>query len=84
MPQHKSAEKRVRISARRHARNKADITEMKKALKKVRGAGTKADAENALKKVVVLLDQLAAKKVIHRNKASNQKSKLTKVVNKMK
>jgi small subunit ribosomal protein S20 len=84
MPQHKSAEKRMRISARRHERNKADITRMKKALKKVRSAGTKADGEIALKKVVILLDQLASKKVIHRNKASNQKSKLTKVVNKMK
>jgi small subunit ribosomal protein S20 len=84
MPQHKSAEKRIRTSARRHERNKADITKMKKALKKVRGADTKADGEIALKKVVILLDQLAAKKVIHRNKASNQKSKLTKVVNKMK
>jgi small subunit ribosomal protein S20 len=84
MPQHKSAEKRIRTSARRHERNKADITKMKKALKKVRGAGTKADGEIALKKIVILLDQLAAKKVIHRNKASNQKSKLTKVVNKMK
>ncbi len=84
MPQHKSAEKRVRISARRHVRNKADITEMKTALKKVRSAGSKAEAGDALKRAVILLDKLAAKKVIHRNKASNQKSKLTKVVNKMK
>lgn len=84
MPQHKSAERRVRINAHRRLRNKADITGMKTALKKVRRAGSKAEAEDALKKAVKLLDQLAAKKVIHWNKASNQKSKLTKVVNRMK
>jgi small subunit ribosomal protein S20 len=84
MPQHKSAEKRVRISAKRHVRNKADITKMKTAVKNVRNAASKADAEAALKKAIKLLDQFSAKKVIHRNKASNQKSKLTSVVNKMK
>ncbi len=84
MPQHKSAEKRVRISARRHERNKADITRIKSAVKKVRSAGSKAEAEAALKQATILLDRLAAKKVIHRNKASNQKSKLAKVVGKMK
>ncbi len=84
MPQHKSAEKRVRVSARRRERNKADITKMKSAVKKVRTAASKAEAEEALKKAVKLLDQFSAKRVIHRNKASNQKSKLSAVVNKMK
>ncbi len=84
MPQHKSAEKRVRVSARRRERNKADITRMKTAVKKVRNAGSKAEAEEALKKAAKLLDQFSAKRVIHPNKASNQKSKLSAVVNKMK
>ncbi len=84
MPQHKSAEKRVRVSERRHTRNKADITRMKTAVKNVRNAESKAEAEAALKKAVKLLDQFSAKKVIHRNQASNQKSKLASLINKMK
>ncbi len=84
MPQHKSAEKRVRVSERRRARNKARSSAMKNAIKKVRSASSKTDGEVALKKAVTLLDKLASKGVIHRNKASNQKSRLTKAVNKLK
>jgi len=43
----------------------------------------KAKAETALKVAVSLLDKLAGKRVIHPNKAANQKSKLTKLVNKL-
>ncbi len=81
MPQHKSAEKRIRQSARRHQRNKANISKMKTLIKKVRAAKEKEKAAEALKIAVKTLDQLAAKGVIHKNKAANQKSKLTKLVN---
>lgn len=84
MPQHKSAEKRVRQSARRNARNKASLSKMKTLVKKVRSATEKEKAAAALKLAVKHLDLLAAKGVIHRNKASNQKSKLTRLVNAMK
>ncbi|MBI3004343.1 MAG: 30S ribosomal protein S20 [Ignavibacteriales bacterium] len=84
MPQHKSAMKRVRQYARREVRNKANISRMKTLIKKVRAAKAKDQASVALKNVVKFLDQLAAKGVIHFNKASNQKSKLTKFVNAMK
>ncbi|MCI0707817.1 MAG: 30S ribosomal protein S20 [Ignavibacteriae bacterium] len=83
MPQHKSAAKRIRSSARRRARNKADITRIKSVIKKVRAAKDKAAASAALKTAVTVLDKMAAKGIIHRNKAANQKSKLTKLVNKM-
>lgn len=83
MPQHKSAEKRVRQSARRGERNKARISRMRTLVKKVRGAKNKSDAATALKAAVQYLDRLAAKGVIHKNTASNQKGRLTKFVNKM-
>jgi small subunit ribosomal protein S20 len=44
----------------------------------------KEKAKADLKKTVKLLDQLAAKGVIHRNYASNQKSRLTKFVSTLK
>jgi small subunit ribosomal protein S20 len=57
---------------------------MKTAIKRVREAEDKAKAAEALVKTAKLLDQLAAKKIIHKNKAANQKSALTKFVNKLK
>lgn len=84
MPQHKSAEKRVRQSEGRHLRNKADLSRVKTLVKKVRSAKEKGSAEAALKTATKVLDQMAAKGVIPKNNASNQKSKLAKFVNAMK
>ena len=57
---------------------------MKTMLKKVRTSESKEAAQALLKDTVSFLDKLAGKKVIHTNKASNLKSKLTKHVNKLK
>ncbi|MBI3586522.1 MAG: 30S ribosomal protein S20 [Ignavibacteriales bacterium] len=84
MPQHKSAEKRVRQSARRHTRNKANLSKIKTLVKNVRTVKEKDKAAAALKIAVKTLDQLAGKGVIHKNRAANQKSKLTKLVNALK
>lgn len=84
MANHPSAEKRARVAKRRAARNSAAISRMKTALKKVRSATDKAKAASDLNRTMKLLDQLAAKGVIHKNKAANQKSKLTRFVNAMK
>jgi len=83
MAQHKSAEKRARSSRRRAARNTQWKTRMRNAIKAVRSAAEKEKALAELKKTVKLLDQLAAKGVIHKNKAANNKASLTKHVNKL-
>ena len=83
MPQHKSAEKRVRQNAKRAIRNKAQISKMRTLVKKVRSAKTKAEGTVALNPAVKYLDRMAAKRVIKKNTASNQKSRLTKHVNKL-
>lgn len=83
MAQHKSSEKRIRSTARRKKRNAEQKSAMKTLLKKVRTEKDKAKAAEALKQTVSLLDTLAGKRVIHPNKAANQKSKLTKIVNKL-
>ena len=84
MANHPSAEKRARSSRRRAARNFTAKSKMRTALKKVRSTKDKAQAESELRKTVKLLDQLAAKGVIHKNNASNHKSRLTKFVSAMK
>jgi small subunit ribosomal protein S20 len=83
MPQHKSAKKRVRSSEKKRARNKALKTGMKNVIKKVRQESTKEVAVKDLVSATALLDKMAAKGLIHKNKAANQKSKLQKHVNKL-
>lgn len=84
MAQHKSAEKRARISKRRAVRNKEWKSKMRSAIKRVRSTTEKDKALVELRKTAKLLDQLAAKGVIHKNKAANNKSSLTRFVNKLK
>jgi small subunit ribosomal protein S20 len=80
MAQHQSAEKRARVSKRRAVRNAQWKSKMRTAIKRVRDAKDKEHALPELKKTGKLLDQLAAKGVIHKNKAANDKSKLTRFV----
>lgn len=84
MAQHKSAEKRARIGKHRTARNREWKSRMRNAIKRVRATTEKEKAFAELRKTVKLLDQLAAKGVIHRNMAANNKSSLTKFVNSLK
>ena len=50
-------------------------------IKRLRAATDKTAAQELLKKVTSMLDRLAKKNIIHKNKAANNKSKLTKLVN---
>jgi len=83
MPYHKSALKRVKTSEKARRRNSHYKSTLKTAIKKLKATKTKEEAEIELRKVVSLLDKLVSKGIIHRNKASNQKSKLMKFVNAM-
>ena len=80
MAQHKSARKRARSSKRRAERNRHWKTRVKNAIKRVRSSKDRSSAMEQLGKTVKLLDQLAARGVIHRNKVANDKSKLSKFV----
>lgn len=84
MAQHKSAEKRTRAAVGRTLRNAALESRMRTAIKHVHSIKEKEKAQAELRKTVKLLDQLAAKGVIHRNKAANAKSRLTLYVNGLK
>ncbi|MEM1093562.1 MAG: 30S ribosomal protein S20 [Bacteroidota bacterium] len=81
MPQHKSAEKRVRQTARRREQNRLQRTRMRTLVKKLKQTEDKAAASALLKDVKAVLDRLATKGLIHKNKAANYKSKLEKHVN---
>lgn len=81
MPQHKSAAKRMRQNEKRHQRNKSQKSRLRTKIKKLRSLEDKEAAQELLNDVKGDLDRLAAKGVIHKNKAANSKSKLEKYVN---
>ena len=81
MANHKSAKKRIRANNAKKIRNRYWAKTTRNAVRKLRSTKVKEEASEKLPKVVSLLDKLAKKSVIHKNKASNLKSKLTKYVN---
>lgn len=81
MANHKSAIKRIRANAAKRLRNRYQAKTTRNAIKRLRDTTSKAEATPLLVKVVSMLDRLAKKNVIHKNKASNNKSKLTRFVN---
>ncbi len=83
MANHKSALKRIRQNEVRKTRNRYYHKTARTALKILRNEEDKAAASEQLPKVISLLDKLAKKNIIHKNKAANLKSKLTKHVNKL-
>jgi small subunit ribosomal protein S20 len=76
MAHHASSKKRIRQEAARRLRNRYYKKSSRTAIKAFRALTEKAEAEKFLPKVVSMLDKLAKKNNIHKNKASNLKSKL--------
>tara|TARA_B000000565_G_scaffold255833_1_gene238229 strand:- start:4954 stop:5208 length:255 start_codon:yes stop_codon:yes gene_type:complete len=84
MANHKSAIKRIRQSETRRALNKYQHKTTRNAIKVLKSTTKKKDASSLLLKVTAMLDKLSKRNIIHKNKASNLKSKLTKHVNALK
>ena len=72
--------KRVRQSKRDNIRNRHYKSMMKTSIKKVLQAD-KNDAADLLNEAISTIDRVCGKGIIHKNRASNHKSKLTKHVN---
>lgn len=80
MANHKSAIKRIRSNDAKRTENRYYAKTTRTAVKAVRSASTKKEAQDLLPKVNSMIDKLAKKSVIHKNKAANLKSKLAKKV----
>jgi small subunit ribosomal protein S20 len=83
MANHKSSVKRIRQTLSRRLRNKYYAKTTRNAVRDLRNTTNKPEASELYKKVSSMLDKLAKKNVIHKNKASNLKSKLALHVNKL-
>ena len=81
MANHKSSEKRIRQTETKKEQNRYYAKTMRNALKSIRTTTNKEDAAAKLPKLEAMLDKLAKKNVIHKNKASNLKSSVGKHVN---
>jgi small subunit ribosomal protein S20 len=76
----KSAKKRAKQTIVRNARNDSQRSMLRTAVKKVvkaLDANDAASAETAFASAQPLLDRMAARGLIHRNKAARHKSRLT-------
>ena len=81
MANHKSAIKRIVSNDTKRVRNKYKAKTTRNAVKNIRNTTNKKEAEKLLPKVTSLLDKLVKNNIIHKKKASNLKSKLTRYVN---
>ncbi|MDF3026217.1 MAG: ribosomal protein [Fluviicola sp.] len=83
MANHKSAQKRIRSNDVKRLRNKYQHKTTRNAVRKLRSLKDKKEANDLLPLVTSMLDKLAKRNIIHKNKAANLKSGLTLAVNKL-
>jgi small subunit ribosomal protein S20 len=86
MPNHKSAEKRVRQNEKRRAVNRSNRSDLRTQIKKLRTALAASDAgqsQELLTPTVSLIDKAVNKGILHRNTAARYKSRLTTHVGKL-
>ncbi len=78
MANHKSALKRIRQNEVRRVHNRYYAKTVRNAVKNFRSLTDKKEAVEQMPKLYAMIDKLAKKKIIHKNKAGNLKSKITK------
>jgi small subunit ribosomal protein S20 len=78
VPRIKSAKKRMRQGKTHTTLNRTQRSQLRSAIKKVRGAAA-AGAQAAYDEAVRLLDRAGRKRLIHPNAAARQKSRLAKL-----
>lgn len=81
MANHKSAKKRIRQTEAKRVENKYFSRTTRNAISELRDSSDKTEATTLLPKVSSMIDKLAKRNTIHKNKAANIKSSLTKHVN---
>ena len=80
MPNHKSAEKRVRQNEKRRAVNRSNRSDLRTQIKKLRAALTASDkiqSQELLTPTVSAIDKAVNKGILHRNTAARYKSRLS-------
>ncbi len=81
MANHLSAKKRIRQNGVRRLHNRYYARTTRNAVRQLQATTDKATAEDMMPKVIAMVDKLARKNQIHKNKAAHLKSKIAKHVN---
>lgn len=81
MANHKATKKDIRQSEKRRDRNRYYGKTTRNAIRKLLAVSDKTAATEELSKVISMIDKLAKRNVIHKNKASNLKSGIVKKIN---
>ena len=87
MPNIRSAKKRLRQNVATRSRNRSSRSFVRNRCKNVVKAATEANLDNAetlFKQAVKVLDQAGSKKIIHKNAAARKKSRLSRLLRKLK
>jgi len=83
MPTIKSSKKRMELSRKWEARNRAKRTRVRNAIKKVREAEDPETGQELLREAISLLDRAATKGLMHSNRVNRIKSQLHRHVNQL-
>ena len=83
MANHKSSIKRIRSNDAKKELNRYQAKSARTDIKALKTTTDKKEAAKKLPEVISMVDKLAKKNIIHKNKAGNIKSKLTKLVSKL-
>lgn len=81
MANHKSALKRIRQNEKKRVQNRYYSKTARNAIRELRNEKDKEEASKKYPSVISMIDKLAKKNIIHKNKAANLKSKLAVQVN---
>jgi len=81
MANHKATKKDARQALKRRERNRYHGKTARNAMRDLKAMDDKTEADSKFKSVAAMLDKLAKRGTIHKNKASNLKSKLARKVN---
>lgn len=81
MANHKATKKDIRQSEKRRDRNRYYGKTTRNAIRKLLATADKKTAQEELPKVISMIDKLAKRNVIHKNKAGNLKSGIVKKIN---
>lgn len=81
MANHKSALKRIRQNEAKRLHNRYYANTTRNAIKALRNTTDKEEATKLYPEVISMIDKLAKRNIIHKNKASNLKSKLALKIN---
>src|SRR5664279_2243141 len=83
MANHSATKKDVRQSRKRNERNRYHGKTTRNAIRDLKALDTRAAASEKIPLIASMLDKLAKRGIIHKNKAANLKSKITRSVQAM-